>query len=532
MLHKGFEDASTHYVELPLIDVFTLWLQKPRCEFPTVLDMLIVDNPIATNCLIDQAGIESILLIEDPKQARDVMFYRPPAKARMAYAVNGDQLFGGKTAKSYASMASEAKYLQKDIESEIRRLEEEIEHKRQQQQQCQNDLNEVDRTVRDNSKELQKAKQKAFREQEAVNKCLGEITELENYEEEDLPDVTTLEEEVERYTQQLEELEQQSVVFEEELEKAQDTLSKQQLKEQQHKEKIQGLLEKADPFRNQQHDIEVQIETQKSHRKHFETRLKELQDLIKKAEREHENMKKLVREKTEQASQFCERVNTRRTVKSLESEIIQKNRRIQTEERNKGKHEDITREYFEAKTRYESIMESLKNLKRYSKRLKAVMEQRAKAFVSYRHYIAVRAKFFFQMMLSQRGYNGRMVFDHGSESLGLQVNVEGGNRRVAKDTRSLSGGERSFSTVSFIMALWEAMESPFRCLDEFDVFMDMVNRRISMEMMLKVAKEQQERQFILLTPQDMSSIGSSRSVRIFRLQDPERGQTTLNFQAS
>lgn len=32
-----------------------------------------------------------------------------------------------------------------------RRLEEEIEHKRQQQQQCQNDLNEVDRTVRDNS---------------------------------------------------------------------------------------------------------------------------------------------------------------------------------------------------------------------------------------------------------------------------------------------------------------------------------------------------------------------------------------------
>lgn len=79
------------------------------------------------------------------------------------------------------------------------------------------------------------------------------------------------------------------------------------------------------------------------------------------------------------------------------------------------------------------------------------------------------------------------------------------------------------------MALWEAMESPFRCLDEFDVFMDMVNRRISMEMMLKVAKEQQERQFILLTPQDMSAIGSSTKVKIFRLLDPERGQTTLDF---
>ena len=56
-------------------------------------------------------------------------------------------------------------------------------------------------------------------------------------------------------------------------------------------------------------------------------------------------------------------------------------------------------------------------------RLKIVMEQRAKAFVNYRHFIAIRAKFFFQMMLSQRGYSGKMVFDHGNETLGLQVRL-------------------------------------------------------------------------------------------------------------
>lgn len=33
----------------------------------------------------------------------------------------------------------------------------------------------------------------------------------------------------------------------------------------------------------------------------------------------------------------------------------------------KGRHEDITRDYFEAKKRYEGIMESLKNLKRYNR---------------------------------------------------------------------------------------------------------------------------------------------------------------------
>ncbi|MED6268719.1 Structural maintenance of chromosomes protein 6 [Characodon lateralis] len=90
--------------------------------------------------------------------------------------------------------------------------------------------------------------------------------------------------------------------------------------------------------------------------------------------------------------------------------------------------------------------------------------------------------------------------------------------------RSLSGGERSFSTVCFVLSLWAITESPFRCLDEFDVYMDMVNRRISMDMMLKVAASQRYRQFIFLTPQNMSSLPISKTIRILRLKDPDRGQ--------
>lgn len=46
-----------------------------------------------------------------------------------------------------------------------------------------------------------------------------------------------------------------------------------------------------------------------------------------------------------------------------------------------------------------------------------------------------------------------------------------GNKADLSDMRSLSGGERSFSTVCFVLSLWAITEAPFRCLDEFDVYM-------------------------------------------------------------
>lgn len=87
------------------------------------------------------------------------------------------------------------------------------------------------------------------------------------------------------------------------------------------------------------------------------------------------------------------------------------------------------------------------------------------------------------------------------------------------DTRSLSGGERSFSTVAFVLALWHHCPSPFKLMDEIDVFMDMVTRRISYSALIKFAQNTEDPgQFIFFSPLELPKFDNSgESVRVFEM---------------
>ncbi|KAL8596957.1 hypothetical protein ACOMHN_027903 [Nucella lapillus] len=193
---------------------------------------------------------------------------------------------------------------------------------------------------------------------------------------------------------------------------------------------------------------------------------------------------------------------------------------------------EITRFYQDTKARYLEIQKEVKSFKKFIQSLERVMVRRNKAYEQFKRMIALRVKYFFIVMLSHRQYTGRMTFNHDHQCLEMWV-APTEDSEVNSDLKSLSGGERSFSTVCFILSLWNAMESPFRCLDEFDVYMDLVNRRISMDMMLQMTRNQTNKQFIFLTPQDMSQLSNSvvGRPRIFQMPDPDRskGQTTLPF---
>lgn len=84
----------------------------------------------------------------------------------------------------------------------------------------------------------------------------------------------------------------------------------------------------------------------------------------------------------------------------------------------------------------------------------------------FRRHIALRCKLVFQFHLSQRGYYGKVLFDHVHQTLQLKVQTDDQTLTQGrdKDPRSLSGGEKSFSTICLLLSLWDSIGCPLRCL--------------------------------------------------------------------
>jgi len=136
----------------------------------------------------------------------------------------------------------------------------------------------------------------------------------------------------------------------------------------------------------------------------------------------------------------------------------------------------------------------------------------------------------FDTILQKKGASGALSFNHKETTLGVTFQKDNADTSTQlHNVVSLSGGERSFTTLAMLLAVGDNIDSPFRLMDEFDVFMDQVARKVAMKELVEMAKTKADKQFIFITPQDLSSLPQSDILKIFKLHPPLRGQQTLNF---
>ncbi|DBA94579.1 TPA: hypothetical protein ACH3X1_002162 [Trebouxia sp. C0004] len=186
------------------------------------------------------------------------------------------------------------------------------------------------------------------------------------------------------------------------------------------------------------------------------------------------------------------------------------------EKENGGKGEDILLKHAEVQSQCKEHKDRLQRLQKTYYLLRSACDKR----MSDLHRIdraleeSVNARFNFYMY--KKGHTGMIKVKRATEekpgTLEIKVRIGGNEAKTGnvKDLKQLSGGEKSYTTVAFALALGEWTQSPFRAMDEFDVFMDAINRRVAMENLFSNSLEHPDLQFIFLTPQDINAVEEAK----------------------
>ncbi|KPM40169.1 Structural maintenance of chromosomes protein 6 [Neonectria ditissima] len=182
----------------------------------------------------------------------------------------------------------------------------------------------------------------------------------------------------------------------------------------------------------------------------------------------------------------------------------------------------------ETRERYEDVVKQTQDVDDTISSLKRAIEQRLHLWRQFQRQISARIRIQFNYLLSERGFRGKIDLDHRSRKVLVQIEPDETRKSSAgRNTKTLSGGEKSFSSICMLLSVWEAIGSPIRCLDEFDVFMDNVNRAISTNMLVDAARRSVSRQYILITPNAIEGRARiDKDVKVIRLVDP-RQQTLV-----
>mmetsp|Transcript_13448 Transcript_13448/g.16929 ORF Transcript_13448/g.16929 Transcript_13448/m.16929 type:complete len:877 (+) Transcript_13448:605-3235(+) len=199
--------------------------------------------------------------------------------------------------------------------------------------------------------------------------------------------------------------------------------------------------------------------------------------------------------------------------------------------------EVLLEKFLRAKESLDSKLATIERINKNIEKLINDLKDRKKRWKQFRKHIGDMTDNTFDEILNKKGSSGQIIYDHVKKELNLVVQKDNTNEMSqTKDVKALSGGERSYTTLSLLLALGENLETPFRVMDEFDVFLDPVSRKIALDTMVKVAKEMEHRQFIFITPQDLSGLTPDRMLKIEHLRPPVRSkvaggpsQSTLDF---
>ncbi|CAI9768234.1 unnamed protein product [Fraxinus pennsylvanica] len=275
--------------------------------------------------------------------------------------------------------------------------------------------------------------------------------------------------------------------------------------------------------------IEKDLHDAEAEKKHFENVMstRVLSDLND-AEAEYRELQHNCTENRRKASIICPESeiealggSSESNPEQLSAQLSRMNQRLQRESQRFPESIEDLRMLYQKKER--KILRKRQNYQAFRDKLEAcqkALELRWSKFQRNATLLKRQLTWQFNGHLRRKGISGQIKVSYEEQTLSIEVKMpQDASSSTVRDTRGLSGGERSFSTLCFALALHEMTEAPFRAMDEFDVFMDAVSRKISLDAIVDFALAQGS-QWIFITPHDISMVKNDEKIKKQQMAAP------------
>ncbi|SPQ94326.1 unnamed protein product (mitochondrion) [Plasmodiophora brassicae] len=508
--------------------------ESPYGNVPTVLESVEIDDPWVFNALVDRARIENSLLLDSADAAMSKLRNLERSQRRGAlpriYLPDGDVVIGNNGAITVSPGPPRVQKMlgrttSQDIEAVSRELNDA-------QSEAESLAAIADRARSSSNTAVDESRQLRMQEQtlqSRLDQLKTEISDLlrpsQAYDGQDNDALTELQSRIDQCDQAVADCDADEGVKQQLLDSALED----------REDKIAAVTK----YNSEACDAGAQLEQAAADLKTALDDIAELQIKLDKVQLILNKQKEKVADVENTASSMRSRLQEWRARAEAEGPEIQTDRhyeditkeiaQLQKKQRDQEARFDCTleetvRRYTVAKQKYMDaqvrIEEGQSNVRRiYRKRVSSV-----KDWTTFKKRIAGQTNANFLFNMSQKGHTGVIKFDHDKSTLHMHVKMANnqGEAEMTTDTKALSGGERSFTTLAFVVAIGESIRTPFRALDEFDIFMDNINRKIAINLLLELSKKYKNRQLILITPQDVSMVKATRTTYVLHLRPPAR----------
>lgn len=508
-------------------------------QYKSLLDYVSIENDVVFNILLDKSNLDQTLYIPEDNKAVNLLIdeSRIPSNLKTAYSAVGTQFYPkrpGSNFRQYANTKRPSGLLTSDTSLAIERVQGEVTDLRDSVQRLIAEKTELEASVKAMNVELREFDRRIEANFNRLNEISKQIYELGSVKEFKPEDLSIFEGDYQQCVERIEKAKEELASHKDDMKDIDSKVKIVKSDLAQVDEDIQGHKERFERLRKKVAENEFKIKKNQENIAKLESRIQEFN------ERKEEKMQELTaialkKERAiEHAKEKCdEPVETDRTPAEVQKEVDDLNEFIRQNENRLGNKEELFAAYKEKKVHYDKMNDQVQFLEKYINEFSDSIRKRARVYCKLRDHTTHQASKNFSKNLQILNFTGSLKIYHRdaevdgklkkAQTLEISINPKSSDpNKLYKDTRSLSGGERSFSTIAFLIALWESSYSPFNILDEVDVFMDKVTRNVALEALIDSANRKQGKQYIFLSPLRPEKTSINNLLKIFYMPEPKR----------